>query len=45
MLASLCGVVNVKRALTVFVALFAAATAVHYVLFGSLPFGKPQLLD
>ncbi|MFC4358137.1 hypothetical protein ACFO0N_09270 [Halobium salinum] len=27
------------------VGLFVAASLVHYALFGSFPFGKPQLLD
>ncbi|GAA0655708.1 hypothetical protein GCM10009019_19390 [Salarchaeum japonicum] len=36
---------NAKRALSVVAVLFVAAALVHYVLFGRLPFGKPQLLE
>lgn len=36
---------NAKRLLSVLAVLFVAATLVHYVLFGRLPFGKPQLLE
>ncbi|WP_224448201.1 hypothetical protein [Haloprofundus salilacus] len=34
-----------KKALLGLVALFVVASVVHYALFGSFPFGKPQLLD
>jgi hypothetical protein len=36
---------SVKRTLTLLVALVGVAFAVHYALFGSLPLGKPQMLD
>lgn len=31
--------------LTVLLGLFVVASLVHYALFGSFPFGKPQLLE
>ncbi|QCJ46886.1 MULTISPECIES: hypothetical protein [Haloprofundus] len=36
---------KVKKALFGLVALFVVASVVHYALFGSFPFGKPQLMD
>ncbi|WP_458187971.1 hypothetical protein [Haladaptatus sp. NG-WS-4] len=37
--------VRLTRVLTVIVAIVAVSFAIHYALFGSLPLGKPQLLD
>ncbi len=37
--------VSLKRTLALLVALVGVAFAVHYVLFGSLPLGKPQMLE
>lgn len=34
-----------KRFVTVLLALVGVSFAVHYALFGSLPLGKPQLLE
>ncbi|WP_224270541.1 hypothetical protein [Haloprofundus salinisoli] len=34
-----------KKALLGLVALFVVASVAHYALFGSFPFGKPQLLE
>jgi hypothetical protein len=36
---------RIRRILTVLVAVVAVSFAVHYALFGSLPLGKPQLLE
>jgi hypothetical protein len=37
--------VSNRRAVTTVAGLFALSIALHYVLFGALPFGTPQLLD
>ncbi|WP_169794675.1 hypothetical protein [Haloprofundus marisrubri] len=34
-----------KKALFGLVALFVVASVAHYALFGSFPFGKPQMMD
>jgi hypothetical protein len=34
-----------RKALTALLAVVAVSFVAHYVLFGSLPLGKPQLLD
>ncbi|WP_458209957.1 hypothetical protein [Haladaptatus sp. NG-SE-30] len=36
---------RITRGLTILVAIVAVSFAIHYALFGSLPLGKPQLLD
>ncbi len=36
---------SIKRTVALLVALVGVAFAVHYVLFGSLPLGKPQMLE
>ena len=44
-LALLPDMARIKRLLTVLLALVGVSFVVHYALFGSLPLGKPQLLD
>jgi hypothetical protein len=42
--ARIAGMASIKRGLFVLTGLLALSFGVHYVLFGSLPLGKPELL-
>ncbi len=39
------GMARIKRSLAILLALVGVSFVIHYVLFGSLPLGKPQLLE